>query len=74
MKATPAALRPCRAFLTVAAHLGQIAEPCATCGHTMLLHPGFHNPALSACVLCSHGILDERYDAGTVERERRRVL
>lgn len=27
-------------------------EPCEDCGHTNLVHPGRHNPALTECVLC----------------------
>jgi hypothetical protein len=27
-------------------------EPCANCGHTMLVHGGVHNSALTECVIC----------------------
>lgn len=30
----------------------RIGKPCDDCGHTNLVHPGTHNPALDACLLC----------------------
>jgi hypothetical protein len=30
----------------------RIGSPCPTCGHTNVLHPGPHNPALTMCVIC----------------------
>lgn len=29
-----------------------IGIPCPNCGHTDLVHPGGHNPAISSCLLC----------------------
>lgn len=29
-----------------------IGVPCPNCGHTDLVHPGVHNPAISACLVC----------------------
>lgn len=29
-----------------------IGTPCPDCGHTNLIHPGTHNPALECCVIC----------------------
>jgi len=32
---------------------GEMAgAPCAACGHCNLLHPGYVNPTIKACVLC----------------------
>lgn len=30
-----------------------IGVPCANCGHTDLVHPGGHNPAVAECLLCA---------------------
>jgi hypothetical protein len=30
-----------------------IGIPCTSCGHTNLVHPGSHNPGLTACALCT---------------------
>lgn len=27
--------------------------PCTNCGHTDLVHPGSHNPAIAECLLCA---------------------
>lgn len=27
-------------------------KACHICGHTNLVHPGTHNPALTSCVIC----------------------
>lgn len=29
-----------------------IGAPCFDCGHTNMVHPGSHNPAITVCVLC----------------------
>lgn len=29
-----------------------IGVPCPNCGHTDLVHPGGHNPAVGECLLC----------------------
>lgn len=29
-----------------------IGLPCSNCGHTDLVHPGNHNPAIAECLLC----------------------
>jgi hypothetical protein len=40
---------PCQARGFTGAQLG---APCPDCGHNNLVHPGIHNPALMACVIC----------------------
>lgn len=30
-----------------------VLDPCTDCGHTNLVHPGRHNPALSLCAICA---------------------
>lgn len=32
--------------------IGTLPLGCLRCGHTMLLHPGAHNPALEHCLVC----------------------
>jgi hypothetical protein len=40
---------PCRVGVVA----GQVVtRPCPNCGHVQLLHPGPHNPALRACLIC----------------------
>lgn len=29
-----------------------IGKACSNCGHTNVVHPGVHNPHLTACVIC----------------------
>ena len=29
-----------------------IGSACPDCGHTNVVHPGAHNPAIESCVLC----------------------
>lgn len=40
---------------------GQLIDvACPNCGHTQHLHPGPHNPALRACLLCELSDLLEK--------------
>lgn len=37
-----------------------IGTPCPSCGHSDLVHPGGHNPAIEACLLCMLQIAIDR--------------
>jgi hypothetical protein len=42
-------LEPCTQRTSAGDPIGQ---PCWRCQHTNVVHPGPHNPTLSACVIC----------------------
>lgn len=35
-------------------------ESCVECGHTVMLHPGSHNPSLDACLVCELELARDR--------------
>ena len=43
-------LEPCTNYFGVNS---VVAEVCRLCGHNSLVHGGYHNPSLDACVVCS---------------------
>lgn len=42
----------CNSTLYPSASPHIIYSACFDCGHTMLLHPGFHNPGTNHCLIC----------------------
>lgn len=36
-----------------------MSAACEECGHTVMLHPGLHNPSLEACLVCEMAAIKE---------------
>jgi hypothetical protein len=42
----------CTRYLPISAEVGSMNFACPECGHSMIVHPGFHNTSVDHCVLC----------------------